>query len=818
VSDVIADKNGGLMDKNLNPRSELPKSKISLAQFARLATGAAIVLAQVTTNVLGSTPVWTAESNQANSLFGYFVNTVGDVNRDGYSDLYVNAPSYDNGEHEEGRAFVYYGSSGGLSTAPDWIGEGNQSGAEYGNRAGAAGDVNGDGYGDAIVAAYLFDGPQADEGRAYVYHGSATGLSASPSWIVESDQEPARIHGVSRAGDVNGDGYGDVIVGAQNYTNGELEEGRAWIYPGSSAGLSTTPVWMTEGNQVSAFFGSSVSTAGDVNGDGFADILVGAHFYDNDQRDEGRAFGFFGSAGGMDTVPDWVVEGDQAGAFLGFWVGTAGDVNGDGYSDVLAAAPYFDNGQVDEGRVYIYYGSSDGLHSSPDWFAEGDQSFASFGYSVGPAGDVNGDNYSDLIVGAPFYDNAYSDAGRIYVFLGSATGLGNTPDWILDGDQAGAWFGTSVNTAGDVDGDGLDEVAVGARYFDNGEADEGRAFVYAAEISNRPPTVKVVGSPTVGEGGQVLVTATGADPDGDTLTYAWDQDGDGIFETPGQSMGFSAAALDGPSDHLIRVQAMDPAGLRATYQATVSVLNIAPVIAPIVAALDPVAVNTPIDTSAEFADPGVHDTHRAYWDWGDGSVSAGTLSEANGSGSVSGGHVYANAGVYTLQVTVTDDDDDSDNELFRYVVVYDPSAGFVTGGGWISSPVGAYAPDPNLAGRSNFGFVSRYQQGASTPTGATEFQFRMADLNFHSTSYQWLVIAGAKAQYKGSGTINATGDYGFMLTAVDGQISGGGGVDKFRIKIWDKVTGQVVYDNQMGAGDGATPTTAIQGGNIVIHK
>ncbi len=141
----------------------------------------------------------------------------------------------------------------------------------------------------------------------------------------------------------------------------------------------------------------------------------------------------------------------------------------------------------------------------------------------------------------------------------------------------------------------------------------------------------------------------------------------------------------------------------------------------------------------------------------------------------------------------------------------------MTGAGLIDSPAGAYTPDPSLAGKATFGFVARYQQGTTAPSGATQFRFQMAGLSFSSTSYQWLVVSGSKAQFKGSGTINGIGDYGFLLTATDGQVNGGGGVDKFRIKIWDKSTDEVVYDNQMGADDIADPATALVGGNIIIH-
>jgi hypothetical protein len=189
-------------------------------------------------------------------------------------------------------------------------------------------------------------------------------------------------------------------------------------------------------------------------------------------------------------------------------------------------------------------------------------------------------------------------------------------------------------------------------------------------------------------------------------------------------------------------------------------------------------------------------------------------------------HTYTQAGVYTVTLTLTDDMGASASGTFEYVVVYDPAAGFVTGGGWINSPPGAYVQDPSLSGKATFGFESKYKKGQQVPSGNTEFKFHVADMSFKSTSYDWLVIAGARAQYKGKGTINGgvpagvPAGYSFMLTAVDGQLNGGGGVDKFRIKIWyeDASGTHVVYDNQMGAGDSAAPSTAIMGGSIVIHK
>ena len=112
--------------------------------------------------------------------------------------------------------------------------------------------------------------------------------------------------------------------------------------------------------------------------------------------------------------------------------------------------------------------------------------------------------------------------------------------------------------------------------------------------------------------------------------------------------------------------------------------------------------------------------------------------------------------------------------------------------------------------------MSKYKKGASVPTGNTEFQFRAATLNFHSSEYEWLVVAEARGQYKGSGLINGIGDYGFLLTLIDGQRPGGGGADRFRIKIWDRASGEIVYDNELGADD-SDPTTVLGGGSIKIH-
>jgi hypothetical protein len=255
----------------------------------------------------------------------------------------------------------------------------------------------------------------------------------------------------------------------------------------------------------------------------------------------------------------------------------------------------------------------------------------------------------------------------------------------------------------------------------------------------------------------------------------------------------------------------------AMVKVSIECVNDAPIVGFITAPTDPIPVNTPVEVSGEFFDVDETDTHTATWNWGDGNTTSGLVDQENRT--VTGSHIYTEAGVYTLQLEVTDQAGDSDSAIFTYIVIFDPSEGFVTGGGWIDSLEGAYAADPSLTGKATFGFVSKYKKGADVPSGQTEFKFHVADLNFHSDVYQWLVVAGPKAQFKGTGTINGAGNYGFMVTAVDEELTPSTDVDLFRIKIWDKDSGDAVfYDNQMDAGDDADPTTAIEGGNIKIHK
>jgi PKD repeat protein len=355
---------------------------------------------------------------------------------------------------------------------------------------------------------------------------------------------------------------------------------------------------------------------------------------------------------------------------------------------------------------------------------------------------------------------------------------------------------------------------------DVGVIAEGWCVTITTTTQDGAPTADI-GGPYVGDEGS-LITFNGSgstDPDDDIVSYAWTF-GD---EATGTGPNPQHAYADNGT-YLVKLVVTDEDGASNEASTTVTVNNVAPQVTGITLPSAPIAVGTPITIGATFADVGAGDAHTATFDLDQGGATAvGTVVESGGSGSASASVTYTEAGVYTIRVSVTDDDNESGSrssavDVPAYIVVYDPSAGFVTGGGWIGSPENAYVADPSLAGMATFGFVATYVQGANTPSGNTEFWFHAGALNFTSTSYDWLVVAGTKAKYKGEGTVNGAGGYGFMLTAIDGDKNDNGGSDAFRIKIWDLATGAVVYDNKRGEEDDSDASTVLGGGSIVVHK
>lgn len=399
-------------------------------------------------------------------------------------------------------------SASGFNPSP-WYDEGDQHGADFAYAVNSAGDVNGDGYGDIIVGGPKYTTEEYPGGTAFVYYGSASGLPIQPQWTTGGDVQGSRFGGaVSSAGDVNGDGYDDILIGAHEYTiPGSVnvsKQGSIYLFYGSAAGLGTGEAdWRFNGDRSEENLGYAVASAGDLNGDGYDDIIVGARRYSVDDKKVGAVLVFYGSAEGLlQTSPDWMVIGDDAGADFGAAVNTAGDVNGDGYDDIIVGAPYYDNGLKIGGAAFVYLGSAAGLAPAgqPDWMMTGGVAEASFGISVDTAGDVNNDGFDDIIIGAPRYPGDQDHDGAVFVFHGSSSGLRTSANWTAVPDQLGALFGYAAAAAGDVNQDGYDDVIVGAYHYNENPEDGQNSIEGAVFVYwGAPVCLQAAGWRAVGE-------------------------------------------------------------------------------------------------------------------------------------------------------------------------------------------------------------------------------------------------------------------------------------------------------------------------------
>jgi hypothetical protein len=393
---------------------------------------------------------------------------------------------------------------------------------------------------------------------------------------------------------------------------------------------------------------------------------------------------------------------------------------------------------------------------------------------------------------------------------------------------AGAPAGAAITPAGafswtPTEAQGPATYSIKVVVTDNGTPAKSAYETISVQVNevNVAPVLHPIGSKTVAEGSLLSFTASADDADlpANTLTYslgAGAPDGATINSTTGL---FSWTPPNGPATASITVRVTDngtPA-LNDFEMITVNVTNVAPEITTINFPVSPISIGTSATLKWFFTDPGA-DTWTCSIIW-DAGMSEGPATYLAPKSCTANTQTLA-AGVYTAKMFVNDGAAMDDSLATEYIVVYDPSGGFVTGGGWIMSPAGAYVPAPGLTGKATFGFVSKYEKGKTLPQGNTEFQFHAGNMNFKSTSYEWLVVAGTRAQYKGEGAIeNVAGTFGFLLTAVDGgNTSAGVNPDKFRIKIWNKATNQVVYDNQIGEVEDSDSATGLSGGSIVIHS
>lgn len=443
---------------------------------------------------------WVITGGADSLKLGYSIGNAGDVNNDGFNDVIVGIPNDPGATNLEGKVEIYLGSAAGISTTAQITMEGGQAGAQFGFSVDGAGDVDGDGYDDVIVGAYLYDfsldipgvdtlagNVDRDEGAFFIFYGSGSGIVTMGADTIIGAIDTMRLgNSVAGAGDVDNDGFDDIIVGAYTYTNTEQSQGAAYIYKGSAAGLVTTPAWSEFGDKENEYFGASVNGAGDVNGDLNDDVIVGAYgWFAGVDTLQGKAFVYHGVGAGVPTnSPSWEGQGPHRNARYGISVSSAGDVNNDGFDDIVVGADRYTSSGIDtisnvgNGGVFIYHGSATGLDFNTAFVYEGDIVASGLGLSVSNAGDVNGDGFDDVIAGAPnLSGSSILSMGGSYAFYGSAVGL-TDQDWFVQSDLMGARFGFSVSGLGDVNGDGVDDVGIGSENFSGMFAGEGAAYSY----------------------------------------------------------------------------------------------------------------------------------------------------------------------------------------------------------------------------------------------------------------------------------------------------------------------------------------------------
>lgn len=328
------------------------------------------------------------------------------------------------------------------------------------------------------------------------------------------------------------------------------------------------------------------------------------------------------------------------------------------------------------------------------------------------------------------------------------------------------------------------------------------------EINEAPAVDSAAADAAVPEGTVAASAGSFLDPDGDPLTLSCAGACSGFTDHGDGTWSWSGLEPEGPGSHTVTVTADD--GVATASDAfDVTVTNLAPVITSTSGVPSMHPLDTSLGVSADFVDPGVLDTHTSVFSWGDGTASPGTVEEAAGSGAAWATHAYAAPGTYTVTVTVTDDDGASDTATVGTVFVFDPDT-FVTGGGWIATPVGAVVSDPGSSPKGTFGFVARYRRDG-TVAGNLEFHAGRT-LRLHATSLRDLRITGGVATFAGTGRVGGVDGYRFEVVAVDERLAPAS-QDSFWIQVRDPA-GAVVFDGSLLPAGGAP----IRGRGIQVHR
>jgi len=453
----------------------------------------------------------------SDDISGHSISGVGDVNGDGFDDLLIGAPGNKDGGNGAGQTYLIFGKANGWSmdinlsnAGASFIGE--ESDDRSGNTVSDAGDVNGDGYDDILIGAPGNGEGGVEAGQTYLIFGKSNGWSmdndlsnADASFIGENSEDCSGCC-VSGAGDVNADGYDDILIGAKYNDDSGQNAGKSYLIFGHATGwgmnndLADADVSFVGENEID-FSGYFVACNGDVNADGFSDILIGARENSDGASYAGKTYLILGKASGWkksislaNSDASFIGEGngDRSGNTVTF----AGDVNGDGFDDILISSRR--NGDIGHasGKTYLIFGKASGWTKNTN-LANADASFRgenprdSSACSVSPAGDVNGDGFDDILIGAYGNNDGGNSAGKSYLILGKSIGWKRNEDLInasasFIGEKENDQFGSYVSDAGDVNGDSLDDIIIGAPQNDGGGIDAGKAYLIFGKGYDEP--------------------------------------------------------------------------------------------------------------------------------------------------------------------------------------------------------------------------------------------------------------------------------------------------------------------------------------------
>lgn len=419
------------------------------------------------------------------SQYGSAISGGGDFNGDGRSDFVVGVPRFTAGQNLEGAALLYYGGAGSFDTTADLTFESNVADLNLGRAFAGLGDVNGDGFSDVSIGAPLYDNGQTNEGAVFVFHGATSATAnAVVDTILESDVAGSLFGASLAIGDSNGDGYADLAIGSPNATDYAIAEfGMVHVVRGSGTGL-TTDKYQIRGlssTTTGGRFGSSLAFV-DFNGNGFPELFVGAPEETVGGRARQGALYIVQSDRRLSSDLVSSITGPQANGQFGHNMAT-GDINGDGLADLAVGSPGYDlNGATaDSGRIDLYYGAAGGFNTTADGAVNNSGVGETFGAAVA-VGDFNGDGYGDVAVGTP---NTIGSGGQVRIFNGGTGAFNTTVDHVVSISQIGAGFGLAVANVGDLNGDGIVDLGVGALNYslNAGVTQSGAAFIWFGKAS-----------------------------------------------------------------------------------------------------------------------------------------------------------------------------------------------------------------------------------------------------------------------------------------------------------------------------------------------